>query len=413
MNISTYYSLDICTKIFNAVSNPQWRVWKVEDIDGRFRQARRRINSPKRLKEFIGTKASKVYNSIGQFLHPETVYGAKPKHVQWVIADSIILSAELLFDLDSETDLSIAVEDGRKIIDFMAKEQGYRLKNIRYSGSKGFHILYEDLKPWKHAHPKARLMYIKLKRQELVSRLPELKTIDELHKGIIADPFRVHASLYTIKSKTGNIVKEIPVEDFMTLPIATLISSYVQSVVRPKRSMIDEFVISTSLTGKERPTLISYPLSYKFVDNKVKGTKDMRVIVLKFPLYRRVDNLLREAQKRYNLSDFDLFLHKDHILAICMKLVDKNRLMKIMKFTKPMNMGSQIYYDHTWIPISSTIDNNGRVVWEKPKWLCTIISKYGLFDTHSRPHLSLLNIAEGNIAGSEYNTVCVAEIKGS
>src|SRR3990167_10484632 len=143
-------------KILSSVENPEWRVWKVKDTDGRVRQNKKKINSVEKLKEFIGDSPSSVYVSVSQFLNPHKVYGKKPKHSQYVTADNLLLKSDLLFDVDDEEDLSLAHKEAKEIIRFM-KKKPYRLINIRFSGTKGFHLLYADNKKISENNPQKRI----------------------------------------------------------------------------------------------------------------------------------------------------------------------------------------------------------------------------------------------------------------
>ena len=402
--IESYYNERVLKQMLNSVSHPGWRVWKVQQLNGAFRQNTLKINSVNKLRKFLGKQPSKVYVSIAQFLNPQRVYGKITKKAQWVVGDSLFLGSDLLFDFDHK-DLRIALKDAQKVYKFMKKEKDYELINIRYSGTKGFHLLYKDNMPVIERDPEVRLSKTEKRRKELVDRLPNLRTIDEVHKTIICDQFRVHAVLNSIKAKTGHKVELIPEKTFISL------KHYQPTrAVRRKPMITDERIILTSTLGKEGSALTSYPFYYNFVDSTVKGTKNQHIVVLKYPKGKKVD--IKALQERYKLSHFFKFEYKKIDMYICFKLLSQVRVEKIMKYAKPMNLNSFMYYGHTWIPISEAVNNKGNIIWEKPVLIEIIESKYALNHIHSRPHATLLNLTFNKMAGRKQNRICKAIISG-
>lgn len=439
MNIIDYYSDEnVLNQILSSVNDSGHRVWKVQDSTGAFRQNGKKINSIRKLKDFllnikytennepvITAEPVKVFVSVARFMNPERVYGKVPKSTHWLVDDSLFLSSELLFDLDSEEDISVAHQDGKVILNFMSAEKDYKLKNIRYSGTKGFHLLYEDISI---QHNNIEQTYNK--RLELVNRLPTLNTIDDLHKGIICDQFRVHAALGTVKGKTGHKVVEIKLEDFISLSTKELMHKYVESVVRPVHingPMITDgqgaSIHRTSIMGKERPTLSSsrqeekskptlpaFPLYYNFVNNMVKGTPGY-ITVLQYQNTKNVTSIINSIQKQFNLPEFYIFQYKDIKMYICLKLIDMPRLLKIMRKAKPMNLNSFMFYGYSWIPISNTKNSTGIEIYNKPIYVGKIESKYCKSYTASRPHANLLGLKFNKMAGSNMNKILNARIK--
>jgi hypothetical protein len=362
---------------------------------------------------------SKVYVSVAQFMQPEKVFGKRIKKSEWVIDNTFFLKSDLLFDLDSEYDLSTALQDAQTIYRFM-KTELYELINIKFSGNKGFQLLYKDKEPIKEPHPIKRLQLTQKKRQELVRRLPKLKTIDKIHKNIIADQFRVCAVIGSIKAKTGYKVSLIPEHIFINLKSFQTIR-----VARPIRSMTNtpsHKLGTTPISGKERPTLSSqgqfvagspspnpaFPYSYRFISNRIKGT-DRYIMVLKYPLNKRIN--IDKIQQKYNLSEFYRFEYSKIQMFVNFKALSKERIIKIMRCARPQNLNAFLHFKHDWIPISDAIGNNGNIVWKLPELKEIIESPYGLNDQHSRPHARLLNLQYSSMVGKYQNTVYKAIVK--
>lgn len=407
--IQDYYNNpQVLKKILDSVENPGNRVWTVQDINGKTRTNEKKINTIRKLKELIGKNPNRIYVSVAQFGNPHKVYGKTPKKAQYKIADSLFFGSELLFDLDSEYDLNVAHHDGKEIIWFMKDIPEYELSKISFSGKKGFHILYKDLYPTYEQDPIKRLKAVEERREKLINRLPKIETIDNNHIEIIKDQFRVHAALNTVKAETGFLVKEIPRKDFLYLTTNSIKKRHIHRVVRPTKPMIDEDIIATSKSEKERATLISYPYYYKFIDNMIKGIKERYITVLKYPKDKDVCPMISKIQRKYRLSHFFVFRYNLVDMYINFKVVDKPRLEKIMREAKPMNLNSFLFYGHSWIPITEAVDSNGKKVNDKPELINVIFSRCGLKDAHSRPHARLLNINFNVMAGDKRNKICKA-----
>lgn len=310
--------------ILSSVEDPGHRVWKVVDQSGAVRQNKKKINTTRKLKQFLGNQPDKVYVSISRFMAPEQCYGKKPKHSQWTVRDSWFLGSELYFDFDSENNLRQAWNDCKAMIKAMKQEKDYKLIQVTFSGNKGYNLIYKDLKPVKISHPLHRLELTELRRKQLLKRLPKFQTLDNLSH----DQYRVRACPNTIKANTGCKV--------------TIIKG--DRIVRP-RPMIDK--TSPNKQGKERSILISYP----FISNQVKGMKGMYIPVLKYPINNPNLVLAKKIQQIYKLSDLHVFEYKDTILYISFKIVDKRRLEKILKAARSLNNNSFLFYKHIWIPL--------------------------------------------------------------
>jgi hypothetical protein len=434
--IKDYYTDEVLWEILSSIEKPHYHFWRIEYTDGLVRKNNVRITSIKELRDLLfykGREPSKVFVSVSQFLNADKVFGFYPKKSEWMIANTLFLKSDLLFDFDSEEDLSIALHDAQTVYQFMKGEKDYRLLNIKYSGCAGFHLLYEDINPIIEPHPIKRLKLTQKKREDLVRRLPELRTIDKLHKKIIADQFRVHAVIGSLKAQTGHKVELIEEHKFTNLQ-----SYQAKMVARPtnslpqseKRSMTNppQKIDSTSISGTGRPTISpqgqcvagsppptpAYPYTYNFVTNRIRGVASQMkeyyfVPVLKYNKDRNIN--IKRIQEKYNLSSFYHFKYSTVNMFVCFKAVSKKRLLKIYRYAKPNNLSAFMYFGHDWIPISDAIDSNGCVVWKLPMLQNVIESPYGLNDQHSRPHSRLLNLKFKHMIGKWQNNINTATVR--
>ena len=77
MNTLKYYTMAICIKMFNAIEQPNFRIFKSIDEDGVCRQNKRQITTPEKLFKFIHQcrNPQKLYISISTFLSPQSNHG--------------------------------------------------------------------------------------------------------------------------------------------------------------------------------------------------------------------------------------------------------------------------------------------------------------------------------------------------
>ena len=205
MNTTKYYE-DNHERIFNAVDHPNWRVWKTTDEYGIVRQAKEQITSPDKLLRFIkkARNPQALYVSISTFLNPQSNHGFFINQKQmtgkgysypkpgYLLADCILLDSYFFIDVDSEKGLHIPQRDIWKIIPALAKRKDLKLRQLRFSGTKGFHLEYERVMP-ECEHPTDRLLAIKEQNKSIADNLKklDLQTLDKTHLNILQDPFRV------------------------------------------------------------------------------------------------------------------------------------------------------------------------------------------------------------------------------
>jgi len=419
--IIEYYSQSkVLREMLDSVTNPQWRVWKCMDCDTSImRQSRKMINSEVDLLKFIlnmkwkevngkymftpTSIPDKVYVSVAKFLNPEKVFGRHPTSSRYVVADSLFMGSELFFDFDSEDNLKLAWQDAKTVYNYMKEQVGYKFIRCTWSGKKGFHLLYKDTTKYENiSSPIAKLNFIEKVRGRIINGLPKLNTIDDMHRKIFVDQFRVYAVKGSIKASTGYKVQEI---DIHQLESGESFKRQIKRLARPLKPMtrtVHKGSIKDINTG-EGPSLTS-PFSYYFLDNIVKGLKDKYITVLRYNKGTPVDKKIESIQQVYQLPDFYQIQYKDSYYYICMKIVDKQRLTKIMKASKCDNLRGFLFYGHTWLPISETVKEYDKAVCGRPKLVKVFKSKYGLTHTQSKYHLKALFGREvDNSAGDDFD----------
>lgn len=416
-----YYEKNI-KKLFNAVENPNWRIWKKITPDGICRQNKYQISSPEKLLKFIvdGGLPDSLYVSISSFLNPHKNHGnfANQKATQkdgnyfypragYLTADNMLIDSYFFVDLDYEKDLTVAQKDGRAII----KALKIKPYSIQFSGKKGIHIIYK-LRHKPIEDIKARIKFYQDKKEEMIKIISQLKlkTIDNTHLNIMKDMYRVYAVPYS-KKKTGAIVTPITYNDFMKKNIHTILSKRkifeghkaIEAKANDKKVASDEGNLHPNrIQNHEGDSLTSDSIFFSFVDNMVNGLKDNYVTVIKKHRERFKVETLQYLQETYNLSDFYIFILGDYVYAVNTKLQQFKRLVKILRAAKSENLSFFMTRRHCPIPISNEFDASGEVH-NKINVLSTLKSEYGRDDWHSSFHSKFFNLEYQKMAGNINN----------
>lgn len=421
MNTLDFYTMEQCTKIFNAIENPQWRIWKVIDHDKQCRQNKSLISTPKKLYDLIHLckNPKAVYVGISEFLNPHKNKGFLANQQEIIngryvhpcaghlYADSIILSSYFFVDIDNETELG--QEEGRKIHTELKKNKALKLHSIQLSGSINHHHLLYKVKSKLLKDPIQRIRYIIEEKRKIVESLKQLnlKTIDTIHEHIMCNPFAVYAAPYSTKSN-GNIVTPIKEKEFMINSFADNLSSC-RSPSATEGKPNDCKVANGALASQPYVTekgggLTFSPIYYKFIDNKIKGLLGNYVTVIKTHIKRFKIERLKQLQERYKLSDFLILKNGNYIFSLNFKRQDFERELKILRAARSENLRFFITRGHLPIQYTASIYENGDLATEL-EYIGTLRSDYGLNDQHSRPHSNLFNFQCNNLVGNESNTI--------
>lgn len=419
---NSYYTDFVCQGIFDAVENPQWRIWKLLEGDQAY-QNKFPISSPKKLKQFIGNhNPDALYISVNEFYQAQKNHGfffnqkvVSPNgyfypRAGYLFADNIMLKSRLFFDIDHETDIGLAQQDARKIIKYMAKKRGFKLSSVQFSGTKGLHLVF-DRPQSKIESPNERIRYYRKQNELIIAEIKKLKlkTFDETHYNIVKDMYRVYAAPLSVK-RSGGIVTPLDPEQFMAKDVKTLLPSTVfRQAIEAKAddnqvAPVPDFVSAhpTSASGKERDGLSSYPYFYRAVSNMVHGLKNNYVTVLKIPEKKFSLTKLKSLQTRYKLSTFHIMKLGTTIYAVNLKLVQYKRLVKIMRAAKSQNLRMFLTRGQIPIPLSDEKRMDNSVI-NPMEYLGRIDSKHGIKDFHSKPHSDIFRQEGVSCAGADRN----------
>ncbi len=308
----------------SVISDLSRRHFRIISSHGKFLKIKDRINNSDQLKKkLINLRPKDVYYSTSTYLNPTTV-GPRGKERSILTKSGIVMKNDISFDLDREPlsirNLEKARKDCKRLIDFM-DGKGYSLKYIAFSGSKGFHVIYEDKEGVSIADPFEREM--------------EIKGIS-IDSAITVDTRRIIRLPGTINSKTGYACTLLT-RSQIDQPIINWISDIprLSGSVKIPSFTWPKFLALPSLFSKKTKVTPTKRIVYTtFITSSVLGTKGRHAVLLSFKnrKFARVIRKLEKAIETYRLTDIYVFRSGNEIQAISLKTVQRNRYQKIMDF---------------------------------------------------------------------------------
>ncbi len=320
--------------------------------NGRFFKIKDAIRSPKDLQRWL-TKLQPldVYYSTSTYLDPTSVASRPKKSTDYWGPGNIILGHDVAFDLDrrplSIFNLERARKDAVRLLDLLS-DRNYPLKYVAFSGSKGFHLVFEDINRTLEPDLHLREVSIIQRRKALVDEIV-MKGI-KIDTTVTADTRRIIRLPGTINSKTGYCCQYLSVDQLRS-PVV----DWIDGISRLEdHTKIPRFKLKPlpKLKIRRPPEVIDkdIDLGYTtFITSSVLGTKGRHAVLLSLPKgsQERAVRTLRQVQEEYDLTDIYLFELPNAYQAICLKTVQRNRYQKIL--------------DMAWSPSASQLRNYDRV----------------------------------------------------
>jgi len=348
--------------------DPQHRLYKFQLQNFSWVILRKQTRNEKDLlKQLIRFQPLNVFSSVSTWLNPLNIEDPK------MYADEVILDSWLYIDIDSH----------KKSI---LKKVRNKMKDLKIAGEwdygnsgNGFFDYYK-LNLMSIQNPEARYIYHQGIKKQIINKLKDVDV-----------PVSIDINRISRVIGTYNEGKE-------------LCHSLKGRMKRFKGKKKEKKEVE-----KKVPKLY---YSYKFITNVVEGTNNLCVPILKF---KGKPPNLRKVQEKFKLSTFYLFETHNSKIVICLKVIDKNRLKKIMKFAKCESNAFE-KYGFIWIRTSKLITNQGLKD-KKPRLKKIILEKRFDKEVHSRPHLDLLKhfgieVKYPNLVGNKSNKNYKAKFKG-
>jgi hypothetical protein len=386
--------------VLSVITDLPHRHFRILLPRGTFLKLQDQVRSEEVLQRWlVRYRPSDVYYSTSCWLVPENL----GRRERTPLADNIILSSDIVFDIDrspfSTANLEQARQDTLRLLDFCDASR-LMVKYLAFSGSKGFHVICTDPQRYDNPSPLVREDMAKAARRDIIARvLAEGIAIDT---KITADTRRIIRVPGTINSKTGYICT-ILTRDELAEPVSTILK-YIPRVTTgtppiPERGddcpLRGARIISWlchRFGVRSKPTArFSYST---FLVSAVPGTP-LQVPLFTYPPHtriERVESMLTEVQAQYGLSDLYLYRSGTGISAICLATFPLRRLEKIIRASGSVNFGTLVKYRQLFFRVGEVRNENQEFVNGPPEFVKTLAAP----DENnarfiSRPHYHFLN----------------------
>ena len=332
---------------------------------GNFLKLQDRIRSPHQLQNWlVKLGAFDAFYTSSRYLDPTNIM-PRPKEPDAFFAPSqIILGNDVIFDVDfkplSRSNLEKARESALDIYECL-KGRGYRNKYIAFSGSKGFHLVFEDPEPGHFEHPFEREMNIIQRRKTLVREM--LNEGFNFDKAVTVDTRRIIRVPGTINSKTG-LCCTIISPDLLACPVREVLAQCpgLPGHMKPPTFAIPSFgrrkkrLAKHHMKGKRH---VARDVAYTtFLLSPVLGIKGRHAVLMSFPRTSigAFDERLKGAMERFDLTDIYVFALLDRLLAISLKTVQRNRYHKILEYMGSPDADQLERYSHVSIRMGPLVN---------------------------------------------------------
>lgn len=378
--------------------------------DGKWRKSKRRVSSIETFRKAISQDSpADIYLSTSSWLNPIDL----PKLSDESRPHPILINHLIVFDIDfsplSLENLEKARVTTLNLHNWIEENYDYELISISFSGSKGFHLFYNDLDRslFSIENAKEREIAVKDERNKLLQEV--LLAGFKVDPRITADTRRIIRLPGSIHGKTGLLCHRISLEK-----LERSIESWINDVpsyfkdlkipknVKPQENKGNKRLKKESKEQNEQEEQYSYMME---VSNHLPGTKDRSALIFWTPYswgtgaecFERLNSLIEME----NLGYCVIFSDGERILFICPK---SNTRAKVIKILTNLGMEKLAYTlehrSHYWVRISGIMGDDG-IWYNEPKFI-SIMTNNEIKSTYSKSHLILLTKLGVQIDFSNY-----------
>ena len=380
------------------LEKPSQHEFRWRCIDGSWRKSKRRVSSIETFRKSINQdNPTDIYFSTSSWLDPVNL----PRLSDETRPHPILLNHLIVFDIDF-TPLSLEnLEQARittlKLHNWIEKNCEYDLLSISFSGSKGFHLFYNDLDRtlFSIENAKDRENAVKAERNKLLQEV--LLAGFKVDPRITADTRRIIRLPGSIHGKTGLLCHRISLETLSNsvdlwidqvpnfYPELNIPKTAKAQVNKNKKPMEKQFS-NEQIQITEQSYMIE-------VSNHLPGTKDRSALIFWTPYswgtgtecFNRLNTLIEME----NLGFCAIFSDGERILFICPESITRAKVIKILTNIGLEKLANTLENrEHYWVRISGIMGDDG--IWHnEPKFISIINNKYSE-STYSKSHLTLL-----------------------
>ena len=369
-------------------------VFRWRTNDNRWLTARRRVRDHASFLKAIGMSAPRdVYVSTASWLNPIDLPRLRdnPEHYP------VLLDHFVVFDIDvapySIENRTKAQSISCELMGWLDEHEILRLRSISFSGSKGFHLIYDDPDRDAFALPdlREREMAVKAQRKALLNRVVEAGF--EVDTKVTADTRRILRLPGSLHGSTGYACTRISVEA-LNGPLEDLLSTLYRHPLAPDIPQRVDPPPAESGT-KPKPaseTQHAEPWFKLRVNTHVRGTKNRHVLMMWLPKswgapLGAMEHAL-EWIEHDNLGPCSFWRHNERVLMLCPLAIPRPKLVKMYKRRGlPLSESTLKQREHQWTSLTPP-DMNGLEDTE-PELMGIYGVSYEGVPLYSRQHLEL------------------------
>lgn len=361
-NLKEYYSE---SRIF-LPKDSKWRQYRFWLSNGRCIKIKAQIRDELTLRKYL-LKYSPIFvtYSASAFLNP--IHFGPASNEKSKMDQNIFLYNDIIFDVDS-TDLNKAQNNALLVIDFM-RRKGYEPESIIFSGSKGFHIKYNDYKKYDDPYPSVREKMCADERKLLVNELTSFMEKNNLGNYVDSEVTRNTRGFVrvpgTINCKTGYACWPITEND-LKKPVAKMLAEIPKVNETPKSLNTDtvepKAIMKLRMTLDREQGILGQENNAFFISSRVNTSESVIFLRYKGKLMPEVIEEVRTLQRKYLLGNFYLFRTeiKDEYYVICPEIVSNDKFKKIIKSSGCMHRKILEQYPEVFLRMSRKKYTDGK-----------------------------------------------------
>ena len=380
------------------LNKPSQHVFRWRTKENRWLTAKRRVRDQASFLKAIGNTAPRdVYVSTASWLDPIDLPRLRdnPEHYP------VLLDHFVVFDIDvspfSIENLEKAQSIARGLMEWLEEHENLIHRSVSFSGSKGFHLIYDDPDREAFALPdlKEREMVVKAQRKALLDRVVEAGF--EVDTKVTADTRRILRLPGSLHGSTGFACTRITPE-MLNGPLEDLLSTIYRHPSAPKiPKRVDTDPAQANIKQQPRPLpqpkqQTDEPWFKLRVNTHVQGTKNRHVMMMWLPKSWGVPLMAMERALEWieqdNLGPCSFWRHNERVLMLCPLAIPRPKLVKLYKRRGlPLSQSKLKQREHQWTSLSPP-EVNGHEESE-PELMGIYGDSYVGVPLYSRQHLEL------------------------
>jgi len=367
--------------------------WRCDD--GSWRKSKRRISSIESFRKSISRdNPSDIYFSTSSWLDPIDL----PRLSDEARPHPILLNHLIVFDIDFSPLSLENLEQARittlKLHNWIEENYDYELLSISFSGSKGFHLFYNDLDRtlFSIENPKERENTVKAERNKLLQEV--LLAGFKVDPRITADTRRIIRLPGSIHGKTGLLCHRMSLET-LSMSIDSWIDqvpSFLGQLKIPKTAKVQNKKAAKKYVKEEEQKIDQHTYMME-VSNHLPSTKDRSALIFWTPYswgtgnecFKRLNSLIEKEK----LGHCAIFSDGERILFICPESITRAKVIKILTHIGLEKLANTLENrEHYWVRISGIMGDDG--IWHNEPKFISVINTNNSKSTYSKAHLTLL-----------------------